>query len=85
MAAKDNFDPRPLADREYNKFIDLSDRRKTAVRVGSLDGKAIASANLSIEQETLLELKAIRIGIQLMLQELNRAAAADLLVIAAGE
>ena len=56
------------------------------VAVTNDDGSEVGSGNLSAIEETLLELKAIRLGIQFMLAEFNASwAGHDLREIAASE
>ena len=78
--------PEGSGDRERGKFRKGGRPRLTAVAVVNDDGSAIAGAGLDIEEETLLELKAIRIGIQFMLAEFSAQwAGVDLRSIAVSE
>src|SRR3990167_1483227 len=63
--------PASPGDREKGRFRPSNRPRLTKVAVANDDGSDVAAAVLSVEEETLLELKAIRIGIQLMLAEFS--------------
>lgn len=76
--------PESAGDRERGKFRPSNYPRLTAVAVSNDDGSAIGAVGLSSTEETLLELKAIRIGIQLMLAELGQRFI-DLREVAVGE
>ena len=79
--------PGSSGGREQGKFRPSTTPKLTTVAVVGDDGEPIGSAGLNIEEETLLELKAIRIGLQLMLAELNSRAfgSIDLRELAIGE
>ena len=76
--------PDSAGDRERGKFRESAYPRLTTVAVANDDGSSVGAAVASLEEETLLELKAIRIGIQLMLAELGQRFI-DLREVAVGE
>ena len=63
--------PSSAGDRERGKFRPGTRQLTTRVAVSNDDGSDIGVSALSVEEETLLELKAIRIGIQFMLAEFS--------------
>lgn len=76
--------PESAGDRERAKFRESAFPRLTTVAVSSDTGEDVGAANLSTEEETLLELKAIRLGIELMLAEFSaQGDAVDLRSLAA--
>lgn len=79
--------PESAGDREKGKFRESAYPRLTQIAVTNDDGTPIGAGVLSTEEETLLELKAIRIGIQLMLAEFNARSfsGVDLRELALGE
>lgn len=61
--------PESSGDREKGKFRESAYPRLTTVAVAGDDGEPIAAANLSTEEETLLYLKAIALGMSLMVEQ----------------
>ena len=73
------------ADRERDKFRRGVHTRDVTVAVSNDDGSEVGASAAVTTEELLLELKAIRIGIQLMLAEFNSRQLADLRELALGE
>lgn len=63
--------PESAGDREKGKFRPSAYPRLTQVAVTNDDGTPVGASASSLEDERLLELKAIRLGIEFMLAEFN--------------
>ena len=63
--------PSSAGDRERGKFRPGRVPLTTTIAVSDDDGQPLTSANLTAEEQMLLELKAIRLGIQFMLTEMS--------------
>lgn len=65
MPDYNDFAPKPVSDREWSKFRAGSDRRHTRVAVAV---EALPEEELSIFDQLLLEMRATRIGIELLIR-----------------
>lgn len=60
--------PESAGDREKGKFRESTYPRLTTLAVSNDDGGDIGAANLSVEEETALYLKAIALGMSLLVE-----------------
>jgi hypothetical protein len=62
-------DPRSLNDREYASFATTGDKKRTARRVVGLDGEPVAAGLEDLITEAVMELRAIRRGLEIVTGE----------------
>lgn len=63
--------PESAGDREKGKFRPSNYPRLTRVAISNDDGTDVGEASFWLEESLLLELRAIRLGIQLLINEIS--------------
>ena len=72
-----SFKPKSLGDREHGSFVPVDGARTTARRVVGADGAAVAAGAEALLGELLLEMRAVRKGLELLTETDLLEAAAD--------